>query len=108
MYKYHLSLGIRKVLHPSLSNDGKHLEIRAAIFDMTNSEKELFLSVLKNAKLPYGSASNISRFVHMKERKVSGYKSHDAHFVLHYLLQFAVKKSLKPEVALPLIKLGAF
>lgn len=44
----------------------------------------------------------------MKERKVSGYKSHDAHFVIHYLLQFAVKKSLKPEVAIPLIRLSAF
>ncbi|XP_074325524.1 uncharacterized protein LOC141663604 [Apium graveolens] len=101
-------LGIRKVLHPVLSSDGKHLEIRAAIFDMTNEEKDLFCSVLKNAKLPYGSASNSSRCVHMKERKVSGYKSHDAHFFMHYLLQFAVKKSLKPEVAVPFIRLGAF
>ncbi|XP_074322757.1 uncharacterized protein LOC141659727 [Apium graveolens] len=101
-------LGIRKVLHPVLSSDGKHLEIRAAIFDMTNEEKDLFCSVLKNAKFPYGSASNISRCVHMKERKVSGYKSHDAHFFMHYLLQFAVKKSLKPEVAVPFIRLGAF
>ncbi|KAK1367598.1 hypothetical protein POM88_033690 [Heracleum sosnowskyi] len=101
-------LGIRKLLHPVKSSDGKYLEIRAAIFDMTNIEKDLFRSVLKNAKLPYGSASNISRFVHMKERKVSGYKSHDAHFVLHYLLQFAVKKSSKPMVAIPLIRLGAF
>ncbi|XP_074323738.1 uncharacterized protein LOC141660649 [Apium graveolens] len=100
--------GIRKVLHPILSSDGKHLEIRAAIFDMTNEEKDLFCSVLKNAKLTYGSASNISRCVHMKERKVSGYKSHDAHFFMHYLLQFTVKKSLKPEVAVPFIRLGAF
>lgn len=101
-------LGIRKALHPVVSSDGKHLEIRAAIFDMTNEEKDLFCSVLKNAKLPYGSASNIKRYVHTKERKVSGYKSHDAHFILHYLLQFAVKKTLKPEVAVPLIRLGAF
>ncbi|KAK1369631.1 hypothetical protein POM88_035723 [Heracleum sosnowskyi] len=99
---------VKKVLHPVESSDGLHLEIRAAIFDMTNKEKDLFCSVLKNAKLPYGSASNISRYVHTKERKVSGYKSHDAHFVLHYLLQFAVKKSLKPEVAIPFIRLGAF
>ena len=44
----------------------------------------------------------------MDERKVMGYKSHDAHFILHYLLQFAVKKALKPEVALPLIRFGRF
>lgn len=101
-------LGIRKVLHPVASSDGKYLEIRATIFYMTNEEKDLFCSVLKNAKLPYGSASNIKMYVHMKERKVSRYKSHDAHFILHYLLQFAVKKSLKPEVAVPLIRLGEF
>ena len=101
-------LGIRKALHPIKSADGKHLEIRAAIFDMTNKEKELFCSVLKNVKLPYGCASNISRYVHTSERKIVGYKSHDAHFILHYLLQFCVKKTLKPEVALPLIRLGAF
>ena len=63
---------------------------------------------MKNVKLPYGCAANISRYVHTDERKVVGYKSHDAHFILHYLLQFAAKKSLKPEVAKLLIKLSAF
>ncbi|XP_074358477.1 uncharacterized protein LOC141697823 [Apium graveolens] len=101
-------LGIRKALHLVRSLDGKHLEIRAVVFDMTNKEKDLFCAVLKNVKLPYGSASNISRYVHTKERKISGYKSHDARFLLHYLLQFAVKKSLKPEVATIFIRLGAF
>lgn len=75
---------------------------------MTKKEKEIFCSVLMNAKLPYGSASNISRCVPMKERKISGYKSHDAHFILQFLLQFAVVKTLKPEVAIPLMRLGAF
>lgn len=101
-------LGIRKELHPIESGDGTRVEIAAAIFDLTKEEKDIFCAVLKNAKLPHGCASNISRYVHTKERKVSGYKSHDAHFMLHYLLQFAVKKSLKPEVAVPLIRLGAF
>ncbi|XP_074373883.1 uncharacterized protein LOC141714249 [Apium graveolens] len=101
-------MGIRKDLYPFKSSDGKHLQIRAAIFDMTNQEKYIFCSVLKKAKLPYGYAANISRYVHTKERIISGYKSHDAHFVLHYLLQFAVKKTLKDEVASPLIRLGAF
>ena len=101
-------MGIRKSLHPVQSADGKKLEIRAAIFDMTNKEKEIFCKVLKNVKLPYGSASNVSRYVHTNERKVVGYKSHDAHFILHYLLQFAVKKSLKAEVAKSLIRFSAF
>ncbi|KAK1368180.1 hypothetical protein POM88_034272 [Heracleum sosnowskyi] len=101
-------MGIRKDLHPVLSSDGESYEIRAAIFDMTNKEKEIFCSVLENVKSPYGCASSIRRYVHTKERKITGYKSHDAHFILHYLLQFAVKKTLKPEVALPMIRLGAF
>ena len=37
-----------------------------------------------------------------------GYKSHDAHFILHYLLQFAVKKASKSEVALSMIRFSAF
>ena len=101
-------MGIRKTLHPVLSEDGTHHEIRAAIFDLSNKEKDVFCSVLKNTKLPYGCASNISRYVHTKERKVAGYKSHDAHFILHYMLQFAVKKTLKAEVAVPLMRLSAF
>ena len=78
--------GIRKSLHSVLSEDGDHLEIRAAIFDMTNKEMDIFCSVLKNAKLTYGCASNISRYVHPHERTILGYKSHDAHFLLHYML----------------------
>ena len=101
-------IGIREVLHPVLSTDGNYLEMRAAIFEMTNKEKEIFCSVLENAKLPYGCAANISRYANKKERKIAGYKSHDAHFLLHYLLQFVVKKSVKPEVAIPMIKLDAF
>ncbi|KAL8155783.1 hypothetical protein AgCh_000986 [Apium graveolens] len=75
---------------------------------MPKKEKEIFCSVLKNEKLPYGCASNISRYVSINEKKVVGYKSHDAHFMLHYLLQFAMRRTLKLEVALPLIKLGTF
>ena len=99
-------LGIRKALHPTTSADGKHLEIMAAKFDMTNKEKDIFCSLLENAKFPHCFASNISKCV--QDRKVMGYKSHDAHVIMQYLLQFAVKGSLKPEVAVPLIRLGEF
>ena len=101
-------MGIRKSLHPIKSADGEHFEIMAAVFDMTNKEKEVFCQILKNVKMPYGSASNVSRYVNTDERKIVGYKSHDAHFILHYLLQFAARKSLKPEVAKPMIRLSAF
>ncbi|XP_074362862.1 uncharacterized protein LOC141703164 [Apium graveolens] len=61
--KHKRDRGIRKPLHPIKSEDGKHIEIMAAIFDMTNKEKENFGSLLKNAKFPYGCASNVSREV---------------------------------------------
>ncbi|KAK1393865.1 hypothetical protein POM88_012921 [Heracleum sosnowskyi] len=60
--------GITEVLHPVKSSDGQYLEIRAAIFDMTNKEKEIFCSVLEKAKLPYGCAANISRYVHLRSK----------------------------------------
>ncbi|KAL8090711.1 hypothetical protein AgCh_039959 [Apium graveolens] len=99
-------MGIRKILHPTTSTDGKYLEIRAANFDMTNKEKDIFCPVLENVKFPYGFASNISKCV--QDRKLVGYKSHDAHIIMQYLLQIAMKKALKPKVAIPLIRLGEF
>ncbi|XP_074327759.1 uncharacterized protein LOC141665675 [Apium graveolens] len=90
-------MGIKKDLHPVRCDDNKHVKIRAASFDMTKKEKEIFCSVLMNTKLPHGSASNISRCVQMNERKILGYKSHDAHFILQFLLQFVVVKTLKPK-----------
>ena len=56
-------LGIRKNLHPTTFIDGKHIQIRPTIFDMMNKEKDVFCSVLQNAKLPYRFASNIGKCV---------------------------------------------
>lgn len=44
----------------------------------------------------------------MQERKVSGYKSHDAHIIMQYLLQVAVRKTLPKHVAIVLIRLSSF
>ena len=101
-------MGIRKVLHPIRIGDSDRYEIKATIFDMTKKEKESFCTLFMDAKLPHGTASNIIRCVNIDERKIFGYKSHDAHFILQYLLQFAAVNTLKPEVALPLVRLGAF
>ena len=79
-------MGIRKNLHPQYTEDSKRTKFTKVCFSMTNGEKSIFCGVLKTAKLPDGSASNISRCVHLDERKVSNYKTHDAHLMLHYLL----------------------
>jgi len=101
-------MGIRKNLQPKDTKDGKRTKFAKACFSMTNGEKSVFCGVLKSAKLPDGSASNISRCVQLDERKLSGYKTHDAHFMLHYLLPIPVKSILPDHVAIPLIRLSSF
>ncbi|XP_070025158.1 uncharacterized protein [Nicotiana sylvestris] len=101
-------MGIRKNLQPKDTKDGKRTKFAKACFSMTNGEKSVFCGVLKTAKLPDGSASNISRCVQLDERKLSGYKTHDAHFMLHYLLPILVKSKLPDHVAIPLIHLSSF
>ena len=84
-------------------------EIPTSRFWMTTSEqKRLFCQVIKNAKLPQGYGSNVSRCVQVNERKISGYKSHDAHIMMHYLLPIAAKITLNKDVASPLIRLSNF
>ncbi|XP_020245141.1 uncharacterized protein LOC109823267 [Asparagus officinalis] len=101
-------MGIRRDLHPVQSADGRRVTFAKACFSMTSQEKEMFCKVLADAKVPHGCASNISRCVNVREKKISGYKTHDAHFLMQYLLQVALRRSLPRSVAIPLIRLGAF
>ncbi|XP_072087746.1 uncharacterized protein [Arachis hypogaea] len=101
-------MGIRKNLQPKDTKDGKKTKLAKACFSMTPAEKTIFCSVLKAAKLPDGSASNIARCVHETEKKISGYKTHDAHFMLHYLLQVPIKSILPDHVAITLVRLCSF
>ncbi|KAL4561837.1 hypothetical protein LXL04_034017 [Taraxacum kok-saghyz] len=103
-----LDLGIKESIQPELSEDGAHVIFQNACFSMSSKDKSMFCRVLKETKLPYGCASNIARCVHCSEKKFLGYKSHDAHILLHYLLQVAVRKSLPKNVVIPLIRLGEF
>ena len=66
------------------------------------------MKVFKEAKLPYGCASNISRCVQVKEIRLTGYKSHDARILMHYLMQVAVRISLPKGVVMTLIRLDKF
>ena len=70
-YKAHLDLadmGIRSELHLQRKSDDKYT-IQPACFHMTSSKKDGFLQVLKDVTVPNGYASNISRYMNMKERK---------------------------------------
>ncbi|XP_020968056.1 uncharacterized protein LOC107618653 isoform X3 [Arachis ipaensis] len=101
-------MGIRKNLHPTNTKDGKRTKLAKACFSMTKGEKSIFCGVLKKTKFPDGSASNISHCVQQEERKLYGYKIHDAHFMLHYLLQIPIKSILPDHVAVPLVRLCSF
>jgi len=89
-----IDLAIKEHLQPTVVEDGQHIGIPRASYSIGNAQKDLFLKVLKDAKPPYGCVSNISRCVYVKERKLADYKSHDAHILLHYPLQVAVRNSL--------------
>ncbi|XP_010667637.1 uncharacterized protein LOC104884650 [Beta vulgaris subsp. vulgaris] len=101
-------MGVRQELHPKKSDDERYILLPKASFSMTKEEKSIFCSVLKKAKLPQGCASNIARCVQVKEGKLLGYKSHDAHIIMQHLLLVAIRKVLPKHVALPLIRLSAF
>ncbi|XP_075077823.1 uncharacterized protein LOC142164229 [Nicotiana tabacum] len=101
-------MGIRKELQPIQDIVSGTISLAKACFYMNPEEKRRFCTVFKNAKLPKGCASIISHCVHKKDMKISGYKSHDAHFIMHYLLQVAVRKTLPKNISLALIRLGNF
>lgn len=79
-----------------------------ASFTLGRKEKETFCKVIKNVRIADGCASNISRCVQLKERKISRLKSHDSHFLLQHLLHISVRRTLPKHVAETLIRLGSF
>ena len=100
-------MGIRSELH--LVHKGVNtVEMLATCYNMTTSEKDEFLQVLKDVRVPDGYASNISRRVHLKERKIFGLKSHDDHILMQQLLLIALHESLPSQVTRPLIKLSCY
>ena len=71
------------------------------------SENGGFLQVLKDVRVPNEYSSNVSRCIKLKERKISGMKSHDNHLLMQ-LFPIAIRGSLPPEVSRPLIGLSCF
>ena len=71
------AMGIWSDLH--LVPKGHTVEMPTTCYNMTTSDKDGFLQVLKDVRVPDGYTSNISRHAHLKQRKISGLKSHDDH-----------------------------
>ncbi|XP_062145091.1 uncharacterized protein LOC133852365 [Alnus glutinosa] len=100
-------MGLRPKLHPFTAANGKTY-IPAACHTMSREDKENFLKVLRNVRVPDGYASNISRCVRLKDRTISGLKSHDSHILMQQLLPIALRKSLPDKVVRPLVEISAF
>ena len=84
------AMGIQSELH--LVHKGVDtVEMLAACYNMTTSEKDRFLQVLEDVKVLDWYASNISRCVHLKERKISSLKRHDDHILMQQLLPIALQ-----------------
>jgi hypothetical protein len=58
--------------------------------------------------VPDGYASKVSRCVRLKERTISGLKSHNSHIIMQQLLPFALHRSLPDNVVRPLVEMSAF
>jgi hypothetical protein len=101
------SMGIRHDLHPKITDAGK-VHLPGACYSMTREEKEGFLKVIKNVKVPDGFASNISRCVKLQQRNIIGLKSHDCHVLMQHLMPIAIRRSLPSVVCSPLISLSCF
>ena len=100
-------IGIRSELHLRRKGDDKYM-IPLVCFHMTTLEKDGFLQVLRDVIVPDQYASNISRRVNLKERKISGLKSHDNDILMQQLLLIALRGSFPSHVTRPLIKLACF
>ena len=79
---------IRPELHPIILPNGKY-ELSNAPYTLSPEEKMRLLSVLKHLRVPDGYASNIFRYVNLKERKLFNLKSHDCYILMQDLLPIA-------------------
>ncbi|XP_059279095.1 uncharacterized protein LOC132033211 [Lycium ferocissimum] len=100
------AMNIKKELHPIKSGD--KYELPTACYTLSPEEKNNFFTFLKNLKVPDGFSSNISQCVNLKDRKLSGLKSHDCHVILQHLLPLAIRGMLCKSVLEPLIELSIF
>jgi hypothetical protein len=79
-----------------------------APYAMEPDQQRTFCKLLKSAMFPSYYASDLRRNVHVKERKITGLKSHDNHVILQDLLPLAVRRILPERVSAVLIRVSRF
>jgi hypothetical protein len=103
-----VDMRIRSMLHPEPSPNNSKMLLPRACYQMTTKQKDAFLSVLKNIKAPDECSSNISRCVHVKQRKIFGLKSYDCHVLMQQFLPVALRGSLPDKVTSIIVDLCNF
>ena len=98
-----MEMGIRHDLH-LINRPNKKSYVPLACYTMSNVEKSNFLQVLKDLKVPDGYASNISRCVSLKDRKLSNLKSHDSHILMQDILPIVLKASMHSRAQTRVVK----
>ncbi|KAG8480732.1 hypothetical protein CXB51_025390 [Gossypium anomalum] len=100
-----VDMRIRRDLHPQVLPNGKY-RLPPSIFSMSKKEKEVFYMVLKDIKVPDAYASNISRCVSFKDRRLYSLKSHDYHILMQDLLPIALRCCMSKNVTSCIIELS--
>ncbi|KAG8473030.1 hypothetical protein CXB51_034950 [Gossypium anomalum] len=100
-----VDMRIRHDLHPQVLPNGKY-RLPPSIFSMSKKEKEVFCMVLKDIKVPDAYASNISRCVSFKDRRLYSLKSHDYHILMQDLLPIALRCCMSKNVTSCIIELS--
>ncbi|XP_068317098.1 uncharacterized protein [Pyrus communis] len=98
-------LNIRHSQHPR--REGNRTFRPPALFTLKREEKTAFCKVLSTIRVPDGYSSNLSRCVHVNERKIHGLKSHDCHVLMQQLLPLAIRPVLPKAVTMVLLELSA-
>ncbi|XP_016490283.2 uncharacterized protein LOC107810065 [Nicotiana tabacum] len=102
-------IGIRRDLW--LDDSGKyHLAVFSLMTDNKKKldTKKLFITTLKNIKVPDGYSSNISSCVDLVQKKIFGLKSHDCHIILEQLLPLVIRNVLPNHVVAVLVDFCSF
>nr|XP_028954636.1 uncharacterized protein LOC108170381 [Malus domestica] len=98
-------LNIRRSQHPR--REGNRTFLPPALFTLKREEKTAFCNVLSTIRVPDGYSSNLSRCVHVNERKIHGLKSHDCHVLIQQLLPLAIRPVFPEAVTMVLLELSA-
>jgi hypothetical protein len=88
-------MGLRPKLHQYIGDD-RRTYLPPAPHTMSIENKTTFLQVLQDIKVLDDYASNISRYVKMDDRTLSGLNNHDNHVIMQQFLPIALRGSKLP------------